>query len=224
MDFSQLDNDQLLQLIQAAWAEAVNRGAAMAYAAQQTQDDAAEALRIKAEAAAAEAARKEALRAEKIRKQAEAEVAADRRQKEAEENKMRWAKKRAIFDSLLCHPLFEDERNNGTEFSVNIWSRDTDVRVYIQAGRSGSIFDICYYQTGNRYNPPGAVTGVQSEDDAADLADWCEALLKRWHPGLRVNRQDVNRVATGHPAYNQDYQAYCQALDGHGLITKVNAS
>jgi len=150
VDFSGLDNDQLLQLIQAAMTEAVNRGRAMAYAANTIYENAAEELHVKAEAAAAEAERQEQLRQERMRKDAEAEAAADRQKKEIEANQRRWAKKRAIFDSLLCHHLFEEERCDGTNFSVKIWSRDTDVRVYIQS----SDFDICYYQTGNRYNPP----------------------------------------------------------------------
>jgi len=90
LDFSVLTDDQLLSLIRAALAEAVERGAAITAAAQSVYLDAAEKMEIARQAAEREAAilrAKERERiareaAERVRQQAEAEKT--RAQKEAE--------------------------------------------------------------------------------------------------------------------------------------------
>lgn len=60
--------------------------------------------------------------------------------------------------------------------------------------------------------------GISDESYQADIADWCEVLLTKWNPGLRVSRSDCAKVGQEHSHYLKDCQAYYAALNVRGSI------
>ena len=153
MDFSSLDNEQLLLLLKAAMAEATQRGLAMQQAATDAVIDAQEVARIKSEATAkaqAQAAENERQRIlAEAAKQAEAQIKQQQQQAQSEKLALGWSKRKAIGVALEHWGLKED-------WQINCWSRETDFRVYVEGGGNVNSYawKLCLYVTGNSYHPP----------------------------------------------------------------------
>lgn len=199
LDFSLLDDDQLLQLIQGGMAEAVTRGTQLRYAAEKSFQEAAANMAKNAATVAA---------------QVEQEIKDRQAKEQLEKQKRLWAKKRAIFDALLMHPTFSDELESGKDFQVNIWARNAekkeDVRLYIQP-TSGSAWEIVFYSTGNHRNPANSIEGVEGEKSRAELMAFCQTLCSKWN-SLKVTRLKAEQFTETHPAGEKDFQDYQNAL------------
>lgn len=169
MDFTGLSDDQLIELLRLALAEAVERGAATAAAAQNIGLDASEELRVKQAAAAAEAARQAA------RAQAEAKAAA-KREAEAKRQAKLWANK-ADLGQMVRDAL-------GPGYQITVWQNqgETEKRVYIDRqgySRDGSgVTKVSYFVTGNSRNPPGDLDVDCPSVLPRNLSEAGEA---RWH-------------------------------------------
>ena len=100
MDFSALDNEQLLLLLKASMAEATQRGLAMQQAATDAVLDAQEVARIKSEATAKAQAQAAEIERQRIlaeaAKQAEARIKQQQQQTESEKIAAGWRKRKAI--------------------------------------------------------------------------------------------------------------------------------
>jgi hypothetical protein len=182
MDFSNLGDDQLLQLIQAAMAETKHRGKAMIYAANRTVDDVAQELRTEAAKAAATG---QTARASTIDN-----LAAD---------------KAALIQALLEADWFVPYRQD--QFSINIWEKRGEVRIYLQKSFSTS-WEFTYFHTGNPWNYKGT---IKSEDPliAERLIPFCQAICNRHLPGFKCYSNDYKK-ATPDP---QALAFYRQAIN-----------
>lgn len=200
MDFSKLTDDQLLQLIQEALAEAVSRGVTVATRVKDAYVDAQEAAQIKAEAfrKAAELAeeRERSRLKEQARREALAAVAAQEQKDEIDKTKALWEKKKAIAIALEEWGLRED-------WQINIWSRGADRRVYVDGGGDHSwAWKICFYVSGNSYHPPGAIDVegkklldkdnplLKGEEKWEEFKSFLAAVAQKWQ-SLKVSRSDV---------------------------------
>lgn len=187
MDFSNISDDQLLQLIQAAMKEAAKRGGAIAYAANRVMLDAETELRIKTEAARRAAEEDNRKQVEQVKKQTEAELQKFRQEEERQKQADLWARKAAVIAALVEDPLFQKDGN----FQVNVWERSGDLRVYLQElgkGRGG--WEVAYYRTGNHSYPPGTVTGVKDETRPR-MVRFFELICSHWDPGFKVAKSDI---------------------------------
>ncbi|PHJ64954.1 hypothetical protein VF04_03985 [Nostoc linckia z7] len=183
MDFSILTDDQLLQLLKGAMAEAIKRGGAVRAAAQ------GEVLSSQ-ERAAIEFAVAEKLRIEKqeeerkrIAKEAEAQLRQQDIEKQVEKTENQWSIKSAAVAAI---------RQWGYEgdFDINIWSRGADRRIYFQdAGRRWT-WKWCLYVTGNQYHAPGELEGEGNRcwfDDKQDqLKAFLEAIAESWKGDISI--------------------------------------
>lgn len=207
MDFSPLTDDQLVELIRAACAEAVNRNQAVAGAARAAMLSEAERAQVAWHAAAAEADRikqDEARRvaeaaAEEVRRQAEARATAEAQQKQ---NKL-WGEKKAIAQ-LVAGTL-------GPGWNLTVWRKNGDRRVYLDYGDGGYGSrnpKWCLYVTGNQFERPGKLT-VERHQDVFGKGHWktvieevriiCERAAAEWQE-LRLDVDEALRAPVP-PAY-----------------------
>lgn len=177
MDFSVLTNDQLVELIRAACAEAGQRGNAVAAAAQAAMLSEGERVQIARQAVEREAERLRQKEAERVAAQAAEEVKA---KQEAAEQQRLWEKKLAI-SRRVCDIFGE------IGLTVKIWSRDGEKRLYInQATGRDSLVD--YYFTGNSRKKPGALEIVRAHNTTEkrpQIQSLCEDICKGWN-GLQL--------------------------------------
>lgn len=190
MDFSQLTDEQLLELISKAMAAAVDRG--LEKLAQAVYVDAQEVARIKAEVIEQEKQKQRVEKLERAKREAEAEAKA---QAAKETQSSAWAHKSAMMLALKAHPLFEDDK----DFSLNIWqSGNGEVRVYLQgppSGRRGHEWEFVYYSTGSQYNAPGTIDGLEADNIAYPaMKAFFELVCQHWNPGLKVAYGGVSGV------------------------------
>jgi hypothetical protein len=227
MDFSSLDNEQLLTLLKAAMAAASERGLAMQKAATDAVLDAQEIARIKAEALQKEqqraAEQKRQQVEEQARQEAKAKVAQTEIKTEAQKVKASWESRKAIGVALEKWGVTED-------WQINVWSRGADVRVYVDGGGE-RVYDwkMCLYITGNSYHPPGEMTiegtnHISTDSPLADKANrqlfkqFLEAVNDRWR-SLKVTNTEV--AGFSGESNQQHLSAYLKALGINGENTNV---
>lgn len=133
LDFTNITDDQLIDLIRAALAEAVARG---------------HETRVAAETSAMEAQAKAREEAAKIAAEAQAAIERERLAAEAAKTAATWEYKdrvgRELSDLLRPHKAME----------LAVWSRGADKRIYVDGGgRRHNTIE--YYHTGNQYKRPG---------------------------------------------------------------------
>ncbi len=158
MDLSNLSDDQLLQLIQSVMAETKRRGEAIIYAANQTVNDTAQDLRTKAAKSAATG---------QTARESVDDLAGD---------------KAALVQALLEADWFSPYRQD--QFSLSIWEKRGDIRVYIQKSFASPAWEFIYFHTGNAWNLKGTIA---SEDFsvAERLIPFCKAICDRHLPGFK---------------------------------------
>lgn len=189
LDFSQITDDQLMDLIRACCREAANRGAETGQVAQSILLD--EAERAKIARIAAERALAEAAKAEAVRVQAEAENAAKRAieleaEKKAEQKiAENWKYKEEIGRQVSA--ILKPTRN----CTLKVWKKagSVDKRIYIGGGFDDN--DVTYFHTGNCNEPPRKMTvsvskdvGITKDDrDAvkAALLPILESICEKWN-------------------------------------------
>jgi hypothetical protein len=178
MDFSSLDNDQLLELIRGAMAEAVDRG--MQKIAEQFYLEAQEEARAQVKLAA-EAA------------QAAASAGAAKQKAVLQRNAEIWASKAAVLHALKAHPLFKEDE----ELFLNIWQAGNDgtgeVRVYLKGPETRPReheWEIVFHYTGNNYSPPLSIEGLEDEFIPV-LTEFFRVLCNTWTPNLSVKYSAV---------------------------------
>lgn len=131
MDFTGISDDQLLQLLKLAMAEAINRGSAVRVAAEQEVVSAQEKAEIERKVAARLLLEKEELERKRIQKEAEPKFRAEENKKQAAATETIWACKAAIARAIK-------EWGYEGKFELNIWSSGADRRVYFQLDRKGT--------------------------------------------------------------------------------------
>lgn len=157
LDFSTLTDDQLIELIRLAAAEAVERGQAIATAAKNAGLSEAEKARIDQEAYVAEVQLLRNMQAERVaelaRRRAQEEVGRVQQEKEAAEVAKLWKLKGELGQRVV--DLL------GYGYQLTVWNRGADKRVYIDRVRTHSdqigVKKVSYFHTGNSYNPPGTI-------------------------------------------------------------------
>lgn len=171
LDFSDLTDDQLMQLIRAACAEAVNRGAACAQAAHGVYLDAVEQARVAHAAAEREADRLRQAEVERI-----ARETSERMRRDAEGKKINdaasaeaklWARRKGIAAALEA----ADYPVAGDTLTVWLSGSTQEKRVFLQQGGYGGATFATLYVTGNRRNPPGTI-------------EWSSRVVKECRPGI----------------------------------------
>jgi hypothetical protein len=170
LDFSDLTDDQLVQLIRAACAEAVNRGAACAKAAHGVYLDAVEQARVAHAAAEREADRLRQAEVERIARETSERMRRDADRKKideaAESEAKRWARHKGIAMALEAagYPVEGD--------SLTVWlSGSNEKRVFLQQGGYGGATFATLYVTGNKRHPPGSI-------------EWSPRVVKEYRPGV----------------------------------------
>lgn len=175
IDFSGLSDDQLLQLIQSAFKEAIARGASVRAAAEAEVVSAQEKAAIEFKVAERFRLEKEEKERERIAKEAEERLKKQEQEKNAKTVASNWAVKAAAIAAIRQWG-YEDK------FSLAIWSRGADRRVYFKS--SNADWEWCLYLTGNQYNPPGNLAGHGKKcwfDDKQDeLKRFLEAVSTSW--------------------------------------------
>lgn len=219
MDFSTLDNEQLLTLLKATMAEAMNRGLAMHRAAADVVLDAQEVAQIKAEAMERAAQAAAELERQRVKAQAEREaqaaVSEKRQVSEAEKIAANWKKRKAISVALDKWGISED-------WQINCWSRGADIRVYVEGGGDRTYaWKMCLYITGNAYHPPNSldIEAADRIDKKSPLAtkegrqkfkNFLAAINARWN-GLKLTNREI-AVYDGEPD-ERHLNAYLRALE-----------
>ena len=167
-------------------AETKRRGEAIIYAANQTVNDAAQELRTKAARAAAAGETTTA-------RSTVDDLVAD---------------KAALVQALLEADWFAPYSQD--QFSINVWEKRGEVRIYIQKSFTTPAWEFIYFHTGNTWNYKGT---IKSEDSlvAEYLIPFCQVICNRHLPGfkcysnamknsspdpqaLAVYRQAINKV------------------------------
>lgn len=141
-------------------AETVWRGEAIIYAANQTVADAAQELRTKA-------ARATAAGQTTTARSTVDDLAADKA-----------ALVKALLEADWFVPYSQDQ------FSINIWEKRGEVRIYIQKSFTTPSWEFTYFHTGNPWNYKGTIKG----DDplvAERLISLCQAICDRHIPGFK---------------------------------------
>ncbi|WP_373544503.1 hypothetical protein [Chamaesiphon sp.] len=170
MDLSGLTDDQLLQLIQAAMAETVLRGEAIAYAANQTVSDAAQELRD---------------RVAKAEATGRAATARSTSSYEASD-------KAALIQSLIESSFFATYRYD--QFGISIWEKRGEVRVYIQQSFVGDPWKFAYFHTGNAWSSPRTMDSADGST-ATSLIPLCKAICERHIPGFKCYSNDLKKAS-----------------------------
>lgn len=213
MDFSKLSDDQLLQLLQAAMAEAIARGGAVRAAAHAEVLTAQERAEIQNRVAEAYRLQQIERERQRVEREAQEKLKAEELKKQAQATESTWAAKSAIVAAVRAWGYDGD-------FQLNIWSSGADRRVYFEKPsgnrRRGSDWKWCLYLTGNRYHPPGELEGEGEKcffDDKQDqLKAFLAAVAKNWTGDLRID-QSAESVAPS----DKRLKEYLQVL---GLETK----
>jgi hypothetical protein len=180
LDFSTLNDEQLVELIRESCAEAGRRGAAVAAAAKQTIFEEVERARVTRQAreAAEETLRqnqvRQAAREEAQRIQREAETAERLRVEERE--RTQWAKKKGVAQAL---DALYDLTNGDT---IVAWIGSTNERrIFFQSKPFGGITYATLYVTGNRKNPPGSFEFPDKTlEGREELAEILRAIAEEW--------------------------------------------
>jgi hypothetical protein len=158
--------------------ETVLRGEAIIYAANQSVNDAAQELKTKAATQTAARSTVDDLAADKA------------------------ALVRVLLESDWFAPYSQDQ------FSLSIWEKRGDVRVYIQRSFATPAWEFAYFYTGNPWNLRGT---IKSEDPlvADRLIPFCKAICDRHSPGFKCYSNDYQK-ATPDP---QALAVYRQAIN-----------
>jgi hypothetical protein len=171
IDFSGLSDEQLLQLLTEAMAEAMNRGEVVRLAAQDAVLSTEEKLQIQQRVAAQYAERKLQEERQRVEREAEEKHKAKELKQQAEKTETLWSARAAIVAAIR-------QWGYDGDFEINIWSSGADRRVYFQktvsSGRRGftAEWKFCLYVTGNNYQAPGAFIGEGANcwfDDKQEL-------------------------------------------------------
>lgn len=172
MDFSILSDDQLLDLLKAAMAEAIRRGGDIASAAKGEVLSAQERAAIEFQVAEKFRIEREEKERKRVAKEAETRMRDEELKKQAEKVETDWEVKSAAVAAIR-------QWGYDGEFEINIWSRGADRRVYFQkdSGKRTS-WKWCLYLGGNAYHPPGDFEGEGAECWFDDKKDELKALLK----------------------------------------------
>lgn len=210
IDFKPLTDDQLVELVRAACAEAVLRGSAIeaaTRAAMLSEAEKATIARTAAEREAEKLRREEAERiaqaaAEQVRQQAGQEQA----QKAADEQARLWGRQK--FLGRLVKNLF------GSGCTLTVWNKG-DKRVYID-NEPGTV-RVEFYSTGNHRNPPGTLKISVSEAQITDKAlvkRVVEHAAKSWNSLPRMDCDQASNAAVaplGDQQLQDDVQAFVDA-------------
>lgn len=155
LDFSQITDDQLVDLIRAACSEAARRGAEAALAAEAAVLDEAEKARIARAAIERERGRFAREEAEQLAREV---LAREKAQKEAEARKAQEVK---------IHQDWEWKETMGAKISailrpknaqtLQVWNK-SDKRIYLGQGYNENM--VVYYHTGNSRNKPRSIAIV----------------------------------------------------------------
>lgn len=185
MDFSLLSDDQLLQLLKLAMTEALSRGGAVRFAAEQEVVSAQERAAIEREVAAKLLLEKEEKERARIKEEAEAKFRAEENQKKAQTTEIVWSYKAAIAQAIK-------EWGYEGKFELNIWSNKADRRVYFQLDRRGT-WKFCLYLTGNAYHPPMELEGEGADcwfdDKQKKLKAFLSLVAKHWKGDLKMSNE-----------------------------------
>lgn len=200
MDFSILTNDQLVELIRAACAEAGSRGNAVEAAARAAMLSEAEKVQIAREAAEREAEKLRQAEAARIARDAAEQVRRQSTQEQEtsaqDKQRRQWGMQKTLAE--MARRLF------GAGITLTVWNKDGDKRVYldreVSASRrsSSSQVRVEYYLTGNRYNPPGTLK-ISGSDVAGTDEEKALALIlvqkaaKEWNS---LGKMDCDQAAS----------------------------
>lgn len=179
LDFSQINDDQLIQLIRLALQEAASRTLEVKIAAQTAFLDEAEKARLVQEAATRESARlnrEEADRAareavDKVRRQKEAEAAKAQEAKVAETWKYKEEMGVAVSQAL----------NNKAAQTLKVWNKG-DKRIYIGGGYGDNM--LSYFHTGTSRVKPGHIL-IEKRPGGFTKEEWTEERIKEVETRLR---------------------------------------
>lgn len=208
MDFSQLSDSQLLELLKAIFAEAINRGGAIAAAAQGESISAQERAKIEWQIAEEYRQKKEEEEKREIADSAKAKLEREEKAKESERINRLWKRKAAIVAAFEKWGAEED-------FELNIWERGSDRRVYLQGIKRNS-WKWCLYLSGNQWHPPGFLEGIGEVCWFDDYQERLEKILAKiaeiWKGDLRVNSQEIKKLKRLEPD-SKHLAAYLEALE-----------
>ena len=172
MDFSILSDDQLLDLLKAAMAEAIKRGGDIASAAKGEVLSAQERAAIEFQVAEKIRIEREEKERKRVAQEAESRMRKEELKKQAERTETTWEIKSAAVEAIR-------QWGYDGEFEINIWSRGADRRVYFQKDSSKrTSWKWCLYLGGNIYHPPGDFEGQGADCWFDDKQDELKSLLK----------------------------------------------
>lgn len=147
-------------------AETKRRGEAIIYAANQSVNDTAQDLRAKAATQAQTASTRATVD----------DLAADKA-----------AMLQALLEADWFVPYSQDQ------FSINMWEKRGEVRIYIQKSFTTPSWEFAYFHTGNPWNYPGT---IKSEDPlvAERFISLFQAICNRHLPGFKCYSNDYKKA------------------------------
>jgi hypothetical protein len=160
-------------------AETKRRGEAIIYAANQSVNDTAQDLRTKAAQAQATSTRSTV-----------DNLAADRS-----------ALVLALLEADWFAPYSQDQ------FSINMWEKRGEVRIYIQKSFTTPSWEFTYFHTGNPWNLRGT---IKNEDPlvADRLIPLCQAICDRHLPGFKCYSNDYKKATPDPQALGETHLVF----------------
>lgn len=154
-------------------AETVLRGEAIAYAANRTVADAAQELRE---------------RVAKTQAAGQTATAPPTAGDEASD-------KAALITALNQSPFFSVYRL--ADYSIAVWEKRGDVRVYIQQQFVSMPWKFTYFHTGNAWNCRGTMHSENPTDPlvAQQLVPLCQAICERHQAGFKCYSNDIKKAS-----------------------------
>ena len=126
--------------------------------------------------------------AESLRRKEESDQEAKRLLEEQEQQKNLWAEKKVLSDQL--REILGDERQGKPViWTLKIWEKDKDKRLYISRIDQGRGSEIVYYFSGNKYHQPNTAdfgdhaTAKSKQEDGfeAKVLEYCERVCREWN-------------------------------------------
>jgi hypothetical protein len=187
MDLSELPDDQFLQLIAAIFQEISRRAISVQFAANKYCNDAVEEIKTARSQSPTQSS------------QPKSNWWDDDDPDDAISTESQQATVASLIKSL---DFFQSYKYHN--FSLNIWEKHGDIRVYIQQSFKSRGWAMVYYHTGNRYKSPGA---IESSDLKAHLVSgfqkFARMLCQELSPGFKCYANDDGKYPINHTLKQQ---------------------
>jgi hypothetical protein len=188
MDLSELPDDQFLQLIAAVFKEITRRAISLQFAANKYRRDAVEEILKNTQP-----------QSQTQSSQPKSNWWDDDDPDDAISTESQQATVASLIKSL---DFFQSYKYHN--FSLNIWERNGDIRVYIQQSFKSGGWEMVYYHTGNSYKSPGAIECLDLKVHlVSGFQKFARMLCQELTPGFKCYANDDGKYPVNHTLKQQ---------------------